>query len=108
MTLIDEYLDEQDKYEKKYGEKTIILMEVGSFFEIYGINNETTNRGRIYEIADITALNISKKNDKYAPVSEKIGYEASSTIFFICEVNLLRLVELRAPQLNAEEPLSHT
>ena len=71
MTLIDDYLEMQEKYEEKYGEKTIILMEVGSFFEVYGINNETTNKGRIYEISEITTLNISKKNDKFAPVSEK-------------------------------------
>jgi len=72
MTLIDEYLDLQEKYEKKYGEKTIVLMEVGSFFEIYGIvkeNGET--RGRIHEVAEITNLSVSKKNDKYLPVSEK-------------------------------------
>ena len=38
-TIVDDYLDYQEKYQKKYGEKTIVLMEVGSFFEIYGVNN---------------------------------------------------------------------
>ena len=36
MSLIDEYFDYQDKFEAKYGINTIVLMEVGSFFEIYG------------------------------------------------------------------------
>lgn len=71
MTLIDEYLELQEKYEKKYGEKTIVLMEVGSFFEIYGVVNDEIQRGRIYEIADITNLTVSKKNSKTEPVSEK-------------------------------------
>jgi DNA mismatch repair protein MutS len=75
MSLIDEYLDLQKKYEEKYGEKTIVLMEVGGFFEIYGIvyepNENRPQRGRIYEIAELTNLNVSKKNDKYAPVGDK-------------------------------------
>lgn len=70
MTLIDDYLELQEKYEKKYGEKTIVLMEVGSFFELYG----TKTRGRIQEVADITNLNISKKGD--IDVSEKNPYMA--------------------------------
>jgi len=70
MTLIDDYLELQEKYEKKYGEKTIVLMEVGSFFELYG----TKTRGRIQEVADITNLNISKKGD--IEVSEKNPYMA--------------------------------
>ena len=36
-TLIDEYIEYQDKYEKIYGKRTIILMEVGGFYEYYGI-----------------------------------------------------------------------
>lgn len=71
MTIIDQYFDYQEKFEKKYGEKTIVLMEVGSFFEIYGIINDKMNRGKIDEISDITNLSVSKKCDKYAPVSMK-------------------------------------
>lgn len=71
MTLIDEYLELQEKYEKKFGEKTIVLMEVGSFFEVYGVVNETESRGKIYEIADLTNLSVSKKNSKTEPVSIK-------------------------------------
>lgn len=71
MTLIDVYLDLQDKYERKFGHKTIVLMQVGGFFEIYGVVNDTTKRGKIYEIADITNLSVSKKCSKTAPVSMK-------------------------------------
>ena len=38
--LIDDYLEYQSKYEEKYGSNTIVLMEVGHFFEFYGIDNE--------------------------------------------------------------------
>jgi DNA mismatch repair protein MutS len=75
MTLIDDYLELQEKYEKKYGERTIVLMEVGGFFEIYGIvydeKENRPNKGRIYEISELTNLNVSKKNDKFSPVGDK-------------------------------------
>ena len=38
--LIDDYLEYQETYQKKYGDKTIILMQVGSFFEAYAIDSE--------------------------------------------------------------------
>ena len=71
MTIINDYLELQEKFEKKYGEHTIVLMEVGSFFEIYGVVNDTVKRGRIYEVAEITNLSVSKKNSKTEPISLK-------------------------------------
>ena len=43
--ITQEYLLLQEKYEKIYGEKTVVLMEVGSFFEMYCIdkNNNPLN-----------------------------------------------------------------
>ena len=49
--MIDDYLELQKKYEKKYGKKTIVLFECGKFFEIYGVVNENENSGKIIEIA---------------------------------------------------------
>lgn len=70
MSLIDDYFQYQEKYEKLYGEKTIVLMEVGKFFEIYGIVNDSVKKGRIYEIGDIINLTISKKNSKTKAVGQ--------------------------------------
>ena len=71
MTLIDDYFALQEKYEKKFGEKTIVLMQVGGFFEIYGVVTDTIKKGRMYEICDITNLNTSKRHSKTDPVSPK-------------------------------------
>ena len=35
MGIVEEYLKYQEEYQEKYGERTVILMEVGSFMEIY-------------------------------------------------------------------------
>ena len=40
MTLIDDYLAEQEKYEFRYGENTIVLMQVGHFYECYAVDNQ--------------------------------------------------------------------
>ena len=65
MVLIEDYLDLQEKYQNKYGNKTIVLMQVGGFFELYGIENDNNKRGIIREISKITNLSVSKKSDKY-------------------------------------------
>ena len=70
MSLIDEYFDYQDNFEKKYGTNTIVLMEVGSFFEVYGTDDVENNKGRIREICEVTALTMSKKKGK-SKYSEK-------------------------------------
>ena len=64
MTLIDDYLDEQIKYEQKYGKYTIVLMQVGHFYEAYGVDNdqENTNSENMIRLADIMNIQMTRKN----------------------------------------------
>ena len=72
MAMINHYFELQNKYEKKYGDKTIVLYQCGGFFEIYGMyDKDGKPLGKIHEIADITNLSVSKRGNKYAPVSKK-------------------------------------
>ena len=43
MALIKEYFELTKKYCDEYGDKTILLMQVGAFFEVYGILDKKTN-----------------------------------------------------------------
>ena len=61
MTVVNEYFDYQDRFEEKYGEKTIVFMEVGSFIELYGIETSTVKKGRVSEIKDIVNFTVSSK-----------------------------------------------
>ena len=36
-TLIQQYFQYQQDIEAKYGEKSLVLMMVGSFYEVYGL-----------------------------------------------------------------------
>ena len=39
MSLIKEYFELTKGFQDEYGKNTILLMQVGAFFEVYGINN---------------------------------------------------------------------
>jgi DNA mismatch repair protein MutS len=65
MALIKEYFHLTKKYQDEYGENTILLMQVGSFFEVYGKNNKKTNTisgSKISDFSQICELNVVEKN----------------------------------------------
>jgi DNA mismatch repair protein MutS len=86
MALIQEYFKLTAEYQTKYGQETILLMQVGSFIEMYGPGT------KINEVAKICGLNISNKNgetggtsmagfkenfiDKYIVKIQEAGYTA--------------------------------
>ena len=60
--LIDDYFIYQINFEKKYGEKSIVLMQVGSFFEFYGVDNETEKIGNTQIIAELLNIQLTRRN----------------------------------------------
>ena len=65
MALIKEYFDLTKRYQDEYGENTILLMQVGSFFEVYGIYSEKSELiygSKIVDFSQICELNIVEKN----------------------------------------------
>ena len=64
MTLIDEYLEEAEKFAKKYGENTAVLMQVGHFYEAYAVDNdkERPNADNLYRLSDIMNIQMTRKN----------------------------------------------
>ena len=64
MALIQSYLDLTAKYIAEYGDKTLLLMQVGSFMEVYALKNvdSSITGSRIEEFSRICDLNIVTKN----------------------------------------------
>ena len=62
-SIYDKYFDYTRTYKEKYGKNTIVLMMVGSFFEIYGLKsaNGDVHLSEIVEVAHIGQMNISEK-----------------------------------------------
>lgn len=73
MTIIDKYLELQEKYSNEYGEDTLLLMQVGHFFECYAIDNEIEkqNTYAFYKSADIMNIQVTKKNKSIVENSRK-------------------------------------
>lgn len=64
--IIDEYINAQKEWENKYGKNTIILMMVGSFYEIYEINSEEMQIGHAKDASIILNIQLTKKNKSYS------------------------------------------
>ena len=64
MTLAEEYFKYTKKYTSSHGDKTLVLMQVGSFFECYAmIKPDGSYEGsHIKEFSRINDMTISKKN----------------------------------------------
>jgi DNA mismatch repair protein MutS len=65
MALIKEYFELTKNYQEEYGENTILLMQVGAFFEVYGIIDKKTNiihGSKIIDFSQICELSVVDKN----------------------------------------------
>ena len=65
-SIILDYFELTQKYIQKYGDKTVVLLQVGSFFEIYALKNPKNNNyeiTRIQEISAVCNLNIAEKKN---------------------------------------------
>lgn len=60
--LTEIYFDLQLFFEQKYGSNTVVLMEIGSFFETYEVNNETHQIGKAKEISELLNIQLTRKN----------------------------------------------
>lgn len=61
LSITEEYFQLTSIYKNKYGKRTIVLLQVGAFFEVYGLKNNNTI-SQIEEFAQICQLAVSEKN----------------------------------------------
>ena len=91
-STISEYFKLNDEYVNKFGANTILLMQVGAFFEIYGLrsNDNTISHSQICEISKICNLNISDKKNMYKNLNVVMaGFrDYSLDKYFFVEVSL--------------------
>jgi DNA mismatch repair protein MutS len=65
------YFDLQRYFEEKYGSDTVVFMEIGTFFEVYEVNNEDEQVGKAKEIAELLNIQLTKKNKNIIENSDK-------------------------------------
>jgi DNA mismatch repair protein MutS len=67
-----DYLRYSKEYEEKYGKKSMVLMQCGSFFEVYSVMSLTTGEyidNKILEFSEVCQMNIGPKKN----VTDKNG-----------------------------------
>ena len=75
--LYDDYIEYTNKYKAIYGDDTLVLMEVGSFFELYGVETPTLCEGaNVSAICDLLGIQMSKKNKNIPECSRTNPYMA--------------------------------
>jgi len=67
--LTQTYFDIQSYFEKLYGSDVVVLMEVGSFFEIYEVANEELHIGKAKEVAELLNIQLTRKNKTIPEIS---------------------------------------
>ena len=63
--MIADYFRELNKYYEKYGEKTLLLWQCGSFYEVYTVKDPDTGDhliSKFDEYIEITHMNSANKN----------------------------------------------
>ncbi len=60
--LTEIYFDLQLYFEEKYGKDALVLMEIGTFFEVYEVNNDEMKIGKAKEIAELLNIQLTRKN----------------------------------------------
>lgn len=74
MTIYDDYVEYTKQYKLEYGEQTLVLIEVGSFWEIYNCDK---NLGADMKcVGDLLNIQVSKKNKSISEVSARNPYMA--------------------------------
>lgn len=61
MSLIQDYFQKTKKHIEEFGELTIVLMQVGAFFEVYGLKDKNDSYSNIIGFSKICDLNVVDK-----------------------------------------------
>ena len=60
--LTQNYFELQLYFEDKYGKDALVLMEIGTFFEVYEVNNDDLKIGKAKEIAELLNIQLTRKS----------------------------------------------
>lgn len=64
MNVVSEYFEILYKYSLEYGDKTAVLMQVGSFYEVYGVDNDSEKLGNVAALSGLLNVVLTKRNKK--------------------------------------------
>ncbi len=79
--LVDDFIQKTNLYKEKYGENTIVLMQVGAFYEVYGIKYKDKLVGSdLTKFTNLCDLSIANKHCK-AQLKNIIGKSVKGDVY---------------------------
>ena len=70
-SVVVQYIKILQEHEKLYGSDTVVLMQVGSFYEMYGIDNEIEKIGKVEDVSRLLNMVMTKRDKKLPGNSRK-------------------------------------
>ena len=84
INIHEEYLQYHEKFVGKYGAKTIVLMQVGSFYECYSTETRGPN---LFELSETLNIICTRKDKSITTINEKnpymLGFNCAATNKFL-------------------------
>jgi len=71
LLLTEVYFKLQEHFENKYGKNTVVFIEIGTFVEVYEVNNDEMQLGKAKEMAELLNIQLTKKNKTIVENSTK-------------------------------------
>ncbi len=71
LLLTQKYFEIQKLAEEKYGKNSIVFIEIGTFFEVYEVNNDNLKLGKAKEVAELLNIQLTRKNKNILENDEK-------------------------------------
>ena len=69
-SILKEYIQFHNKYTTIYGENSVVLMQVGQFFEMYAVTNETIHMGAdLTKLSDILQIQVARRDKEIDQIS---------------------------------------
>ena len=109
MTIHSVYFNTTSSYQKKYGERTVILIQVGAFYEVYGIKHKVSNN-----ITKSHLSAISKLCNLKIAVKQTISNNEDLVMIGFRDYNLDKYIPIltndgwTVPVINQDAPTSNT
>lgn len=87
-SIIDEYLEDYKQYKYKYGKKTLVLIMIGSFYELFSTyNGETGDGPNLHELSQLLNIICTRKDKSIDKIDKKnpymLGFPTISATKFI-------------------------
>jgi DNA mismatch repair protein MutS len=71
MSIVSDYFNYLEKYKEIYGEQCAVLYMVGSFYELYGVDNLKEKTGNVTEITKLLNIQLTRKNKSIKDINRK-------------------------------------